>query len=284
MGLSTSNKPGIWLRATALGLSLVLAGCITLSRREVEAARMREPEPTKNRVIVQGPRITARSLAAVDIVNARGPVRVVVDPYLTRPTVDARPIPDVASDQEEIDRLREVMVVSAESSIDTWRNVLRVRAAYQTSGEKARIELTIRIPSCGGVLIRNAEGNVDLIGVTGDINVHSGVLNQAPGGNITIATEQQMKGPIKLATTSGNIDIVMPGNSSGDYIVSSLDGRVHMQLLAGKVERAIIQTSRWTGVINGGDHLCQVETMKGNVRIRMADEPVEFKVESGMAP
>ncbi len=268
----------------SLGFSLVMVGCVKLRRSEYEASKLREPEPSKYRVIVQGPRISNRSLAAVDVVNARGPVRIIVDPNLLRPTVDARPLPDFAASVDDIDALHEGMAVTAESIIDTWRNVLRVRAAYLNTGENARIELTVRIPSCGGVLIRNADGNVELIGVTGDINVHSGVLNQAPGGNISIITERKMEGPLKLATTSGDIDLIMPPTSTGDFEVSSMDGRVTMQLEGGQVSGVKTASTRWTGLINQGIHFCQVETMKGNVRIRMVDQPVEHQARMGMAP
>ncbi|MBX3363470.1 MAG: DUF4097 family beta strand repeat protein [Phycisphaeraceae bacterium] len=269
--------------AAALAITITLNGCIAL-RPEERAARQREPDEARYRVVVEGPRISANALAGVDIVNPKGPVRVIVDPSLRRAAVDARPIPRNGADRRELERLREALAVSAESYVDDVRNVLRVRSAYRNPDENARIELTVYIPSCGGVMIRNADGHVELIGVSGDINVHSGVLGQTPGGSIMLVTETPVHGPLKLATTSGNIDIVMPSTSSGEYEVSTSEGRVQMQLIGGAISHSQSAATRWTGILNKGVHLCQVETMRGNVRVRLVDAPIEYRPVSGMAP
>lgn len=260
------------LRRATLAACLLLpalVGC-QVPGREARVKAPKEPTASANRFIVQGPRISARSQAALDIRNAYGPVIVVVDDSIARPVVETRLLDVGPMTRAQLDSLYQGVTVDARSLMGDSRLILDAEVTSPPP-PGARIEMTVRTPSCTGVIVRNANGGVELRGVSGEINVHSGVINGEPGGGIRLLTNQPIHGPVKMATTFGDIELFLPRASSGELELASLDGRVTVTADVGHFSGTRQQTHRLTTSMNGGKNLFLIETMSGDVYVRLDD-------------
>ena len=232
-----------------------------------------KPAPVGITVEPEGPTIARGTLAAVDVINPRGSVRVLVDPALTRPSVEVKPWTTAGLSRAELRAAEDAIDLVAQTVLEDGQMVLRVRADTHIEWEHLRLDLVIRTPDSRTTTVRNQHGIVELVGVGGQIAVSSGELGDGPGGDIRIRTETPVEGPVHLSTTSGDIDIFIPGESGGVLELVSDDGRVIVNVQDGVVTGAVPEDKRFTGVLNGGVNTFYARTQHGRVSLTVEDGP-----------
>lgn len=235
--------------------------------------RVREPiaPPAGMTINPEGPTIIAGTLAGVDVLNPRGSVRVLVDPGLSRASVEVRPWSHAGLTRGEAREIEESLDLMAETVIEDGQMVLRVRADTPMEREDLRIDILVRTPESRTTTVRNAHGSVELVGVGGQIAVSSGEMGDGPGGEIRIRTNVPVEGPVHLSTSDGNIDLFMPGSSSGRLELVSDDGDVVVHLPEGHVTGAMPDEGRFVGVLNGGANTFYVRTQHGRIGLTSED-------------
>lgn len=210
-------------------------------------------------VVTRGPRITERSLAGVHVFNPNGSIRVLVDPSLDRPEITARRR-GAGDTGIGIDARTEI-------GLNRMNLVVEVTDAAEVG---APIDLVIWTPSCGEVLIEGSGGTVELVGVSGQINVQRGADGQ-PGGDVLLRTNGDIPGPVNIFTNEGDVRILAGTGSAGQFELVADDGEVSFSASAGEVRQVRPTESRWTGVVNQGRHAFTVRTLRGDVEVRLAE-------------
>ncbi|MCB9844429.1 MAG: hypothetical protein H6811_00370 [Phycisphaeraceae bacterium] len=277
------SRSEVWL-GVVLGALVILAGCIPggLPSRKSDRIGATEPSAGGNRLIATGPRITPRSVAFLDAENVRGSIRLTVDRTMARATVTPQVRwPEGLSNAERkaaLDALRPTARVEVEGN----RMVLRVRARTEVLPAGAHLDLSVRMPSCGGAIIRNAGGIVELVGVGGEILIVSGG-ELGEGGDIRIRTDSVVRGPVDISTSDGDVYLFMPGASAGTIELSTAQGDVEFQAIDGRVSASRPEPQRWTGVLNGGQSDIAIRTLRGNVVVRVHDRTWELPGEFSWA-
>lgn len=238
---------------TALGLALpaALSGCSLPGRQDSVGST--------HLVVTRGPRITERSLAGVHAFNPHGSIRVLVDPSRERPEITARR--RGASDAG--------IGLDARTEIGLNRMNLVVEVT-DAAEEGTPIDLVIWTPSCGEVLIEGSGGTVELVGVSGQINVQRGADGQ-PGGDVLIRTNDHIPGPVNIFTSDGDVRILAGTATAGQFELVADDGEVSFSASVGEIRQVRPSESRWTGVVNKGVHAFTVRTLRGDVEVRLAE-------------
>lgn len=250
---------------TALGLAaaLALAGCIS----HQTASSPRDRSLDEGQVAVIGPRVSERSLAAIDVLNPRGSIRVIVDNELRNAEVRAS-VRRNGRSERDVASLNEQLKYSAVSSIVGGRVKLTVRPTSVPIGEF--IDVEIRVPSAASVYARNAGGLTELVGVSGEINVQSG-SDRLLGGDVLVRTEQPVPGPVRIATSDGSVRMFLGPAASGDLDLTTSDGSVGVVSMASPVRDARPDPLRYTGVLGSGENEFFVTTRRGDIRINIGD-------------
>lgn len=198
---------------------------------------------------------------ALDVQNFRGVVHVRVESGATQASVTARAI-----NSNQFPGTPDW--VAADFVQDQGRPVLRV-LAVPSSGSSSPVYLSITLPGCAGVRVRNAGGEVVLTGVGGAIQVENGGPD-APGGLIRVTTKQNLVDHLALETTSGDISLAMGAHSSGTLTAQAPAGVTFTSALAG-ASNVQHQGWRWSGVLNQGSRPMSIKTGAGKVTIVAGD-------------
>lgn len=231
--------------------------------------------PVREAVEIGGATLGAGSAPMVDVVNPSGSVRVEVDERLTAPTVFARIRPAPGS-QLEPELAAAAVSVTAEASSEGDREVLRVRAEPDPdAAETPRVHLVVRVPDTAGVTVRNAGGAVELIGVSGPLDVENGYAGR-PGGRIEVRAGEPVRGPVRLTTSEGPVFYQAPFGSTGRFDIRSAHGPARFTAHSGTVEDVRVEESRWTGVLNGGQNPVELRSGRGLVRAHIIENPVTY--------
>jgi len=247
-----------WLSTATLTLivgTLLLPGCGTPKQTQRGSfVRL---------VDVDGPRFTARSLPAVNVENPNGTVSVVVQPGLRDAVVEATDRSgDKAFDPE--DPRAEIL---ATKRLRQNRMELRVRRR-SLDDENRPIDITVRVPSCGGVHIVNAGGDVSVTGLTGDVSIASG-REALPGGDISIRTDLPLDGPVDITTISGDIDVRTGPGTEGRFSVGTNAGEVVVDIRGSSVTNARPEDQLWTGQVGDASHDVKIRSLSGDVRVHV---------------
>ncbi len=250
-----------FVRPSTLGLILGLGAILTLGACGRGA---------KVSVPIDGPPITLGTSPAIDVDNVHGSVRVIVDRSVRAPTVKAtikrsgRGGPSRAEAEQST-------TVTAESSEQDGRPILRVASATTWEPRDAvAVALTIRLPDCGGVLVRNSGGSVALRGVGGAVQVENG-HDGLPGGRIEVRTGAPLTDPVALVTTDGGIAYQVAPGSTGAFDLVSEDGVCRWIVEGASMTNFVAGTSRSSATINGGANPIVIRTGKGNVLVMVRE-------------
>lgn len=202
---------------------------------------------------------------AVDVSNACGSVEVRVDPRWKSPKVEWFAIGDVPGAMKE----KETEWVATDVAVDHGRAVLRVLGS-ELDGKRIPVRVLVMIPACAGVRVRNSEGPVRLMHVSGAVDVVNGV-NGAAGGDVTAVVDGATKEPISVTTTSGNVNVELARGTSGNVKLTAPVGRVSMKGGKEKLTSVKVDKSKWMGVVNGGENAITLNADDGQVRLVIRD-------------
>jgi len=244
------------LLAAGLGLSVLLAaGCGSVTRLENfvpgEPVEIRGLTPLHDRPL------------ALDIQNVRGPVTVLVDRDLLEPEVRVQAgqvgVHNLARLQKEISQTARVFRTDNGSTLE-------VRATpIDPHIENLFVNLTIRVPRCDELIVRSAGGAVTVIGVHGPVNILCGAPGEM-GGDIRVRTTAPLVGPVLVATSGGNVEMLLGAGTAGDFLLQTDSGVVRLETAGARVQRVSNTGSSWSGLVNGGQNLFELRSRSGNVR------------------
>jgi len=205
----------------------------------------------------------------VDVENKGGSVEVVVNPRLERPRVTCRVVDLKTGEPTKDEKARARQWISANLTSRASSMLLRVvnnRGALEGSGQF--IWISIEIPTCNGVRIRNSAGGVSLKDVSGPLDVSNG-FGSGEGGPITVNTSQRLSDPVTLNTSEGQVILVMSGRSSGTIDLATANGPVEMRDRTAQITNVLQTASTWTGVLNDPSNAFKLRSGGGLVRVEI---------------
>ncbi len=208
---------------------------------------------------------------SVEVENVRGVVTVTIDPKIKTPEVRGYiyPKPELTKPVREEaanDSTFGVQVVEANG-----RPLVKVHGAPPPDADdSAAVEITVRLPACWGVTVRNAGGAVRLAGVAGPITVENG-FGSGVGGMVIVRTGVTMTDTVTLTTTSGDIYYQIPPTSTGRMDLKSLKGPAELRAEGGRLTQVVPTYSWYQGVLNAGQNLVTLRSGKGMVRVTVLD-------------
>ena len=160
---------------------------------------------------------------------------------------------------------------SIETVEEGGRTVLRVRATtlYPESGMQ-RLHVTVSAPQIDGLNVSTSLGAVDVRDVKGPINIDT------TRGDVYIVTNRPLHGPISVTTTDGDITLRAPPGTRGRLDAYTADGRVICNIRDEKFRvhgRSGDQTMQ--GIVNDGDEPMTFRTNDGTIRIVVKKNPYQ---------
>lgn len=259
----------------ALGAAL-MPGCTRMGGLR---ARMAANELAHS-VPIQGIPITVGRLNAVVIDNPNGKVKVYAKPGNEEAHVYFR------VDQERRLRWRAARqgfdfdpvgeYFTAVHTTDGQLSTLTIEPTDLTvMGYRPPVDLTITIPQCDGIEVRNAGGKVIIVGVEGVINVESGNSVKA-GGPIEIRTDKSQVESIYATTNSGHVTLVTGPESEGTIELIAPRGKASFSSRYGVVDNSIPAKGHWTGVWNDGRNEIRLRSEDGDASVMVVENPVMY--------
>jgi hypothetical protein len=205
----------------------------------------------------------------VDVENKGGSVEVKVNPKLERPRVTCRVVDLKTGEPSKDEKARARQWISANLTSRAASMLLRVvnnRGALEGTGQF--IWISIEIPTCNGVRIRNSAGGVTLKDVSGPIDVANG-FGSGEGGPITVNTSQRLSDPVTLNTSEGPVILAMSGRSSGTIDLATANGPVEMRDRTAQITNVVQTAATWTGVLNDPSNAFKLRSGGGLVRVEI---------------
>lgn len=259
-----------------------LAGC-EYERRGGMRAQLVADE-LAHRVPIHGGPVTFGRLTAIDIDNPNGPVEIDVDPRHEEASIrfdvmDAGGWRAAAKREgQDFDPTAEWFEAEFVRTGETA--LLRVRptelAAFD--GRRPRISIRVRTPICDGLVIRNANGDVEVIGPRGAIDIESGRPG-ALGGEIEVRTNQPIDAPVRLVSTDGSVILVGPPESGGIVELTSNTGEITFNSSFGVAEVIRPAAGKWTGVYNSGANPVRLHSDAGDCIFMVVERPELYGVD-----
>jgi len=159
--------------------------------------------------------------------------------------------------------------VSAQITETDGRAILAIRDVPQGEGDDLWVQIAIEVPSCDGLRVKNSDGTVDARGVNGAITIVNGGAGR-PGGYVYVATGKPNSSPISITTSTGDIELVLPTDSTGNVELLSGDGRLAAIVAwTGQVTNSAIKPGVYTGILNWGTNPIRLKTGEGEVRMHI---------------
>lgn len=262
MGLALT---AITLGGGAIGAVGSMGGC-AVSRR-IARNRYRFVLP------IEGAPIMLGQLAALDLDNHLGTVRVIGDPEQLQAEVEVRTRRPEGVSREELIELNAQNWIATQTISDDGRRVLRVLIrGVEGLGDAVESDVIVRMPSVDGLIIRNAGGAVTVDNVAGGIHIENG-RGSLPGGRIVIKTERPLIDPVTLLTTTDPIILACPPESRGTVELHADRGRVVMNAPDARITQATPGPHHWTGVLNSGTNAMTLRSLASDVRMFVVERP-----------
>lgn len=258
-------------------LGVLALGSVGCERMGGLRARMAANELAHS-VEIKGDPVTIGRYTAVDVENPKGNVRVVALPKHEEARISFR------VQKEHLLRWRSMRMklgfdpngeyFTAEHINDGELSTLVVRPTDLTiEGYRLPVNVTVYVPQCNGLRVWNTDGDVDVVGVSGVIDVRSGD-EQNEGGNIEIRTENSLHDTITAWTNDGDVTLVAGPDAGGTIELVAPRGRTSFWSKHGVTEHSRPEVGRWTGIWNDGTNSIRLETLTGNAKLMVVDNPV----------
>lgn len=200
---------------------------------------------------------------AVDVENQSGTVLVRVDPKVKTPTVTARP-----ADGRRIKKTDQPWATAALAAQDE-RRVLRVVAGEAEGAPAEAIIVTVVVPSCDGVRVKNAGGPVTLEGVGGAVSVANADMGERTA-RITVDTTRDLTLPVSLISTGGDVRCTAGLGTAGRVTLNAPNGHTEMRAkFATRVGGGQNQGTTWTATFGQSDNTITLTADHGNAVIEL---------------
>lgn len=206
-------------------------------------------------VPLQGEALPAGAALAVDVDNRAGTVVVRVDPRVTAPIVRAQP-----ADGSSVKKEKPWAAADLAQQDERW--VLRVMAgAGETEGTP--VIVTVTVPACEGVRVKNAGGPVTLKGVGGAISVTNSDLG-GQTARIAVDTTRDLTAPVTLISTGGDVVCKAGSGSVGKLTLTTPRGRHEVQTRSKVLTNGKNLPAGWEANLGGSDNPITLTTERGN--------------------
>lgn len=258
----THRLPALLISAAVLAMPvLMLGGCATHdSRITTLAAPMQLTD------------------LGLDIENPYGGVRVVVDEDFDHICMtESLLTPAFATDELREAFQGRVTLSTERVEAAPGMETLRVRVvALEPMRAEEGVNLTIRLPRCDGIRVRNTAGSAELVGVTGAIHV------ETTDGDIEVRCDEPVRAPVALIADSGNVYLQSPGGDEGRVELVSNTGKAVFTSTLEPLRGMSATTNQVRGVLSGGVHPITLRSDSGNVRMMVIEDPMGYtRVKSG---
>jgi hypothetical protein len=156
----------------------------------------------------------------------------------------------------------------------------RVRLeAKAPAGEGRRVEVKyhIKVPASMNVRLQNANGAVEVVGVTGRVKVESdngavsgrqlagAVEANTTNGSVRLEVDGVAAGGIRAEAVNGTVELTLPSGAKADVQATCVNGRVGVEGL--KIDGPETTRRRVEGRLNGGGPKVVLETTNGRVQL-----------------
>ncbi len=258
--------------------AVTLTGCTRMGGLR---ARMAANE-LAHTVPIQGDAVVIGRLNAVVVENPYGKVRVVAKPSHEQAHITFRVQQEhrlrwrAARQGFDFDPVGEYF-----KAIHTHNGELSTLSVIPTDlaveGYRPPIDLTVNIPQCDGIEVRNAGGKVVIVGIEGAIRVVSGDEEMA-GGHIEIRTDKEQVEEIYAMSNGGDVTLVTGPQSGGTFELVAPRGKTSFNSRYGIVDHSLPKVGHWTGIWNDGTNSIYLESQDGDASVIVVDNPVMHSV------
>jgi len=224
-----------------------LGGCGTMHRGVVPVAGI-------------GTESSATSFA-VDVQNQLGSVNIRIDRSITVPTVSA-----MATDDRG--RTRAASWAAADLEASEPFPILRVLVTPPEGGVAEWTDVTVTVPACAGLRVRNQGGTVTANQLHGAIDVQNG-SGVAPGGDVTLTLASPLIDPLMIRTSTGNVLLTMPSGSGGNFTLLSGSGQIALNANNERLQSVQSDARNWSGRLNDGHNDVRIIADTGSVILRI---------------
>lgn len=150
---------------------------------------------------------------------------------------------------------------TAEYDHTSQTGVLRIRPTDFTlpDGSRPLLDVYVYTPACDGVTVENTHGDVELVGVRGELDVLS-------TGRVEVRSDDPLVENLNLRSTGDGVLVVAPPASSGTMLITAPQGRATFTSRYGTARSVSSEQSRWNGVWNGGPNTVTMQADNGHAR------------------
>jgi DUF4097 and DUF4098 domain-containing protein YvlB len=129
---------------------------------------------------------------------------------------------------------------------------------------------TVRLRTSGGqITADNVRGDVDANTSGGDVrllNIDGSIKGHTSGGSVRASLQGANRG-ISASTSGGDVELILPRNTTGNVSASTSGGNVTTDL---PITTTVVKEGRLEGTLNGGGQSIEARTSGGNIRLRPA--------------
>ena len=220
---------------------------------------------------------------AVDVENYSGHVEVIADDNARGVTVDGwiwLGAEALAAGGDEPYTLTNVDARIERSPDVPSFGVLRVRSTTEHSEfHDHHVRLVIRAPRVDGLRIVNRNGFVEVADARGAVEIENA------SGGIQFRSSNPMVDPVQILASDTNIWYQVPAGSTGEVVLETLQGRAiyknditdsdntYTTMSQDGNSGSIIRT-----VLDDGTNPVNIRTNRGDIRLFVMEEPLEYKV------
>lgn len=192
---------------------VVFAGCTATKRRvlgrQVEITNVASVVPERGPVGDKTPKIAP--LFGVIVENARGSVTLLTDPMIEVPEVRAK----VSGLDDRASRRSGTVPTWVAASIERFDNINTLQVlAVDPTDEQRSVDLRIVVPATAFVSVTNSHGNVEIRGVSGNLQVNNG-LTDGMGGRVDVRTDKAIKDGAMVRVRGGDVYLAFGKGSAG---------------------------------------------------------------------
>lgn len=207
-------------------------------------------------------------MLAVDIENFRGSIEVRADHRVQRATVSATTSASHSLGKEAESALADTWVEANLEELGA-RAVLKVRTGThrEDTGDQW-VNISIRVPRCGGVRIENRGGTVEVVGASGGTTISNRL------GAVEFRTNEPMLDPVTITTTDGDLYYQVPTGSTGAFDLRTLDGHVWYRDRVQGSDKAYVSPGIYQARLNAGTNTVEMRTNRGDINVWVDEDPV----------
>jgi len=212
------------------------------------------------------------TVLALDIENPYGGVRVEVSDKSDHVCMTESLLTAAFSTDELREDFQQRMTLETERVEGApGHETIRVRVvALEPIKTKEGVNLTIKLPSCEGIRVRNTAGSAVLVGVTGAIHV------ETIDGDIEVRCDEPVRSPVALIADSGDVYLQAPGGDEGRVELVSNTGKAVFTSTLEPLVGLTATTNQVRGTLGGGVYPITLRSDSGDVRMMVIEDPLGY--------